>query len=1024
MNSCDRLLNIQFNLVLVTVIIGTTAFMVAGKTLAQPVAVWVGGPRGVGQWELNENWLTPPPGPGDVAQFIINENAHVYTISPQTIFILLVGPNGPSPITQTTRVVLDPTDTDTFTATRQIILGDTAGNSTGDLTITGSLVEVTDGEIILTEGSILRLVGNTQVDVNAVEYTGALVLGFYDDTLVSPDPTLVSRLEVVDNAIVNAEIISSVFGRYCVLIDENALVNCDFFGSSPEANGSNSIKVNGGMLSVGQEMTIRTRDTTSIHVGDGGTIFAELFGIGPQIGSGWSGPDFVQIDSNGLLGSGLGGSIFASTAVTVESGGSLVSAGQMEFQDGTIVCSNGMVSAGLLAIINTATFEQTDGQVTAPLLTLFDGGSYESRAGIVNVGTLLFDGVGGSFVLDGGHLIAATVDMTGPGTDSSDFSMTSGTLTVDAFNGNLVTDNGCLSPLSDTACPLTIATHSGSTDPAIAGWNASPGSGGGVTTGPINDGGTDAWFVDDDSTASASTFVYQRIPSATEIAEGNTYGWTLSTTLRVASDEEMMFEGSPAVEYRDGNTSWSLHFGLTDSGDTFVRLMTALETGPIHITTGNSAYHSYQLVYDPSEGSADLFVDGVEVLSDYEGAATTQTRLFWGAGRSPDRGRANFAAVDLSVNPPTNVIHTGDSDPTTEGWIASPGSGGGVTVGPIDDGGTNAWFVDDDSTASASTFVYQYFPTEQEVNDGNANGWKLSTILRVVSDEEMRFEGSPAVAYRDGSTSWSMDFGLTETGDTYVRLVTGLKTGPAHIVSGNSTYHKYELRYDSDNASADLFVDDVEVLSDYVGQATTQTRVFWGAGRSPDRGQANFAEVSFSLITDDSTGVTTIDGDWNFNSGSLAIELGGSFDGGGDKSQSEFDWIDVTGDVTLAGNLDVQLVNGYQIPQNESFEIMNIAGALTGTFAGLDEGDLVGVFGGVELFISYVGGDGNNIVLFSSEQILLGDANLDGVVNLLDVQPFIELISMSGFQSEADCNQDGVVNLLDVEPFIAILSGS
>ncbi len=54
--------------------------------------------------------------------------------------------------------------------------------------------------------------------------------------------------------------------------------------------------------------------------------------------------------------------------------------------------------------------------------------------------------------------------------------------------------------------------------------------------------------------------------------------------------------------------------------------------------------------------------------------------------------------------------------------------------------------------------------------------------------------------------------------------------------------------------------------------------------------------------------------------------------------------------------------------------------------------------------------------------ILLGDVNLDGNVNLLDVGPFIERIASANFQAEADCNQDGRVDLLDVEPFIDILS--
>ena len=56
-------------------------------------------------------------------------------------------------------------------------------------------------------------------------------------------------------------------------------------------------------------------------------------------------------------------------------------------------------------------------------------------------------------------------------------------------------------------------------------------------------------------------------------------------------------------------------------------------------------------------------------------------------------------------------------------------------------------------------------------------------------------------------------------------------------------------------------------------------------------------------------------------------------------------------------------------------------------------------------------------------EVLHGDVNLDGVINLLDVQPFVDLISSGGFQAEADVNKDGVVNLLDVGPFIELLGG-
>ena len=56
--------------------------------------------------------------------------------------------------------------------------------------------------------------------------------------------------------------------------------------------------------------------------------------------------------------------------------------------------------------------------------------------------------------------------------------------------------------------------------------------------------------------------------------------------------------------------------------------------------------------------------------------------------------------------------------------------------------------------------------------------------------------------------------------------------------------------------------------------------------------------------------------------------------------------------------------------------------------------------------------------------LLIGDVNLDGVVDFLDISPFIALLSAGNFQAQADCDENGEVNFLDISPFIAILSGS
>lgn len=59
----------------------------------------------------------------------------------------------------------------------------------------------------------------------------------------------------------------------------------------------------------------------------------------------------------------------------------------------------------------------------------------------------------------------------------------------------------------------------------------------------------------------------------------------------------------------------------------------------------------------------------------------------------------------------------------------------------------------------------------------------------------------------------------------------------------------------------------------------------------------------------------------------------------------------------------------------------------------------------------------------SAEENLKGDVNQDGEVNLLDVQPFVDLLSVGEFQFEADLDCDGDVDLLDIAPFVTLISG-
>jgi hypothetical protein len=65
----------------------------------------------------------------------------------------------------------------------------------------------------------------------------------------------------------------------------------------------------------------------------------------------------------------------------------------------------------------------------------------------------------------------------------------------------------------------------------------------------------------------------------------------------------------------------------------------------------------------------------------------------------------------------------------------------------------------------------------------------------------------------------------------------------------------------------------------------------------------------------------------------------------------------------------------------------------------------------------------DNIRFTGGTTVLLGDVNMDGVVNGLDVDPFVGLVTGGTYQAEGDMNEDGVVNGLDVDPFVATVVG-
>ncbi len=146
-------------------------------------------------------------------------------------------------------------------------------------------------------------------------------------------------------------------------------------------------------------------------------------------------------------------------------------------------------------------------------------------------------------------------------------------------------------------------------------------------------------------------------------------------------------------------------------------------------------------------------------------------------------------------------------------------------------------------------------------------------------------------------------------------------------------------------------------------------------------------------------------------------------------------WNDLVGKTMYAQSLtSIGVVSSGSVlsPDNfvGSFSIGFAANQSSTAFVGFRSAGNVGWFkldlGGSAQPINYLegqyGNEGEDLVVGGME-LLLGDVNCDGMISLLDVQPFVNQLTSGEYLDKADMNQDGVLNLLDVSGFVSVLVG-
>ncbi len=340
---------------------------------------------------------------------------------------------------------------------------------------------------------------------------------------------------------------------------------------------------------------------------------------------------------------------------------------------------------------------------------------------------------------------------------------------------------------------------------------------------------------------------------------------------------------------------------LVDSGNSREMQIIVDGTGTLTIPAGVTISSS------PSNSSADLYLGDAGDTIINEGAIRAVGGLVKTlAGSFTNNGVILSDGVPFAfANDPTNF----SADLLTGGsWMVR--GGGGIQFGSVNTvTEVNATLVLDGSGSSiltgAASDALASFATVGASGDFTLSGGRNLTSLGPVTNEG-------ALRVESGST-------LT-------------------VVPGESLVTRSVL-----DVSGNLIADSVFLESGILeGSGSISGTVVAQAGStvSPGNSPGILNVNDFSLLS----GAT------------LNIETGGTSAG------TDYDQLNVTGSVTLAGNLDVDIIN--TIVKGTQFTIISNddIDPVVGTFAGLPEGATLDN-GYDEYSITYVGGDGNDVVL-------------------------------------------------------------
>ena len=187
-----------------------------------------------------------------------------------------------------------------------------------------------------------------------------------------------------------------------------------------------------------------------------------------------------------------------------------------------------------------------------------------------------------------------------------------------------------------------VLSHYGGTNPATEGWGTAGGGGTGTSI------AGEAWEID---CAAGETYYHHSGLAPDWRDKGVAQGFVLRAEVRLEGDQDVGQQLDCFFGSGSGGPGFVIEWGQIGSDVTVVFERTQPQETSYTITGGAGSYHLYEIVYDPGTDTGDLWVDGVERLSDVpsHGAGSIQ-RVLWGNSDSDDT-TVRYAMVELDILP-------------------------------------------------------------------------------------------------------------------------------------------------------------------------------------------------------------------------------------------------------------------------------------------------------------------------------------------------------------------------------------